>query len=168
MDKVIEAKHIAFYKTSESQLDYVVALEQEEHNREFIFPYSKQKHRNILQDPDILHLLVKEKLNHEIIGFIILAGLESQHLSLEFRRIVINTQGRGFGRASLQLVKRFCFKELGFHRLWLDVFEHNERAIYLYKSEGFREEGMLRESVKTHHGFRSLKVLSILENEYHF
>ena len=168
MEKIIEARHIAFYKTPESMLDYIVSLEQEEYNREFIFPYTRQKHLSSLQNSDILHILVKETLNHEIIGFIILAGMESQHRSLEFRRIVINNKGKGFGRASLQLVKRFCFKELNYHRLWLDVFEHNERAIYLYKSEGFREEGLLRDCVKTSRGYRSLKILSILENEYHF
>ena len=84
MEKIIEARHIAFYKTPESMLDYIVSLEQEEYNREFIFPYTRQKHLSSLQNPDILHILVKETLNHEIIGFIILAGMESQHHSLEF------------------------------------------------------------------------------------
>ena len=54
-------------------------------------------------------------------------------------------QGKGFGRDGLGLLLRYAFHELGLHRLWLDVFGYNERAIHLYAGAGFREEGRLRE-----------------------
>ena len=57
-------------------------------------------------------------------------------------------QGKGFGRDGLGLLLRYAFHELGLHRLWLDVFGYNERAIHLYAEAGFREEGRLREHLQ--------------------
>jgi RimJ/RimL family protein N-acetyltransferase len=59
-----------------------------------------------------------------------------------------------------------AFRDLGAHRFWLDVKSLNERALALYRSEGFVEEGRLRESVRTDNGFDSLVVMSMLEPEY--
>ena len=58
------------------------------------------------------------------------------------------------------------FNQFKAHRLWLDVMVHNTRASALYLSEGFIEEGILRESLKQKERFIDLKVMSILEQEY--
>ena len=42
----------------------------------------------------------------------------------------------------------------------------NLRAQALYRSEGFIEEGRLRESVRTDDGYDSLVVMAMLEHEY--
>ena len=59
-----------------------------------------------------------------------------------------------------------AFRDLGAHRFWLDVKSLNERALALYRSEGFVEEGRLRESVRTAEGWDSLIVMSLLEPEH--
>ena len=58
-----------------------------------------------------------------------------------------------------------AFRDLGAHRFWLDVKARNLRAQRLYLSEGFVEEGRLRESVRTDEGYDSLVVMSMLESE---
>ncbi len=166
LNKLIESEYIGFYHADKSLLSQITCIEQEEDNHPYILPYSPERLLHVIEHPDEQCIIVKAKLHHEMVGFIILAGLQNPHLSLEFRRIVISEKGKGFGRACLRLVKRYCFEELGFHRLWLDVFEYNERALYLYKSEGFKEEGFLRECVKTPQGYQSLRILSMLSNEY--
>jgi diamine N-acetyltransferase len=100
------------------------------------------------------------------VGFIIIAGLLNQHGSIELKRIVITDKGKGYGRKTLQAVKRMAFDRLGVHRLWLDVKEKNVRARALYGQEGFRQEGTLRECRKEVNGYSSLIVMSILEGEY--
>lgn len=78
---------------------------------------------------------------------------------------MICNKGNGMGRETLRLIKKFAFEELGAHRLWLDVISKNLRAQNLYKSEGFKEEGVLRECVLYNGNYESLIVMSILENE---
>ena len=55
----------------------------------------------------------------------------------------------------------------GPHRVGPDVQGGNERALGLYRREGFGEEGRLRESVRSGDGFDSLIVMSLLEHEHH-
>jgi RimJ/RimL family protein N-acetyltransferase len=59
-----------------------------------------------------------------------------------------------------------AFRDLSAHRFWLDVKTLNERAYQLYRSEGFVEEGRLRESVRAGDGYDSLIVMSMLDREY--
>jgi RimJ/RimL family protein N-acetyltransferase len=63
-----------------------------------------------------------------------------------------------------------AFADLHAHRFWLDVKSLNERARALYASEGFVEEGRLRESVRVvsagGDAWDTLIVMSMLDREY--
>ena len=98
----------------------------------------------------------------------ILQGCRNPHRSIELKRIVLQADlhGRGHGRAAIRLLAQMAFRDLGAHRFWLDVKARNLRAQALYRSEGFVEEGRLRESVKTGDGYDSLVVMSMLESEH--
>lgn len=131
----------------------------------FIFPNTKEEHFKLIGDPNIEHLLLKDKSNN-LIGFVILAGVLNQNKSIEFRRIVIDKKGKGYGRRAIIEMKKYCFEELHCHRLWLDVLETNERARHLYLSEGFIEEGKLRDCILKGDEYISLIIMSILADEY--
>ena len=135
-------------------------------NNQFVNSYNKEKHIALLEDNDCLHLSLRRLDNDNIVGHMLVFGLTNENDSLELRRIAIGEKGFGFGREALQLLKILCFKELKFHRLWLDVYDDNERAFKLYESEGFIKEGLLRDKFKIKNGYRSQRVYSILESEY--
>jgi len=103
---------------------------------------------------------------NELIGHIILFGLNNKDKSLEFKRITINQKGFGYGREALKLLKQLCFEDLKYHRLWLDVYDDNVRAIGLYESEGFVQEGLLRDDTKIGNTYRSQRIYSLLEHEF--
>jgi len=166
MDFKIENESIGITETIYADLDLIIEIESQEENIVFITPYDKKRHLQVIEKKDEAHLTVWDKKTTKIIGFIILAGLENPNLSLEFRRIVVQSKGNGFGRQCLQLTKEYCFGKLKFHRLWLDVFDDNLRAINLYKSEGFQVDGYLRGVIRQDDQYRTLILLSILENEY--
>jgi RimJ/RimL family protein N-acetyltransferase len=63
-------------------------------------------------------------------------------------------------------VKKIAFEKLAAHRLWLDVRQKNERAYNLYRSEGFVEEGILRECILYNGNYESLIIMSILKDEF--
>lgn len=163
---IIENDKIGLRKTLAEEVELICVIEKDSDNKEYIIPYDQQRHLQVIDSKDEAHLSIWLKETNQLIGFIILAGLENPSLSLEFRRIVVQAKGKGYGRQSLQLVKKYCFEVLKFHRLWLDVFENNSRAIHIYKSEGFAEEGKLRDVIKQGDDFRSLVLMSILDHEY--
>ena len=151
--------------TEVDDLSFVVASEQRDENSAFVMQWTYDQHRSALYGTDLAHLIIKNG-DSQPVGFILLAGLESSHQSIEFRRIVVTVKGRGYGQEAIQQVKRFAFTRLSAHRLWLDVKETNRRARYIYEKLGFREEGVLRECLKTGDTFESLVVMSILSHEY--
>jgi diamine N-acetyltransferase len=153
-------------QTLGSDLDFVLNAERSDENSNFVLAWTYEQHEQALSSKDFLHLIVEQGDDNKPIGYIILAGLEQAHQSIEFRRIVITDKGKGYGRKSLQLIKNMVFEELSAHRLWLDVKEHNLRARHVYEAEGFTVEGVLRECLKTGDKFESLVILSMLKSEY--
>ena len=141
-------------------------IEFEKSNNQFIGSYSKEHHARLVNDQNCLHLSVRTLRDDQLVGHVILLGLMSEHKVLEFKRIAISAKGKGYGRQTIQLIKKICFELLKFHRLWLDVFDDNSRAFRLYESEGFVQEALLRENIKTDKGSRSLRIYSILKPEY--
>ena len=152
--------------TNSIEADIRKIVEFELSNKQFVNSYNIEKHLSLLLDSDCLHLSLRRLDNDNLVGHMLLFGLDGVNNSLELRRIAINEKGHGFGREAIQLLKRLCFEELKFHRLWLDVYDDNKRAYNLYESEGFIKEGLLRDKFKTENGYRSQRVYSILENEY--
>lgn len=152
--------------TMQSDIDFVLSLEQDDENLPFITPWERTQHEAAIRFPDFRHFIVEAGPNLDAAGFIILIGCRSRHQSLELKRMVMKVKGQGMGRAALRVVKKVAFDDLGAHRLWLDVKMRNARAKALYESEGLVQEGVLRESVRVQGGFESMIVMSMLESEF--
>lgn len=148
----------------ESDLDFIVAQEARRAFAQFIFRWGRSRHLKNLSDPDKRYLVAERA--GEVLGYVILAGLRSEHRALELVRILVVEPGLGLGREILRAVLKLAFDKLGAHRLWLDVFTDNERARRAYLNAGFQEEGILRESIRQGGGFRSLVIMSLLAPEY--
>jgi hypothetical protein len=134
-----------------SDLEFVASVENDPANRPFITPWERVQHEGAVRFPDFRHFIIEAGEGYPSAGFVILQGCRNPN---------------GSGRACVRLLARMAFRDLGAHRFWLDVRSANARALALYRSEGFVEEGLLRESVKSSAGFDSLIVLSLLESEY--
>lgn len=162
-----------------SDLDFVISVETDVHNLPFITPWDRTQHEGAVRFPDFRHFIVEMGEGTDRVGFVILQGCRNPHGSVELKRIVLQAKGQGLGRTCVRLLKRMAFRDLGAHRFWLDVKQLNQRAQALYASEGFVEEGRLRESVRVWlggedgqgparvAGYDSLIVMSMLDREYH-
>lgn len=161
-----ESELLTLRKTELSDIDFICGLESEEENAKFIIPWSKRMHEKSIENTNILHLIVQDRNTKCPVGYIIVAGLENNNLSLEFVRITIGDKGMGYGKESFRLIKDWAFTKHNAHRLWLDVKVNNLRAFNLYKKQGFVVEGTLRECLKNGEDFESLYVMSILKSEF--
>ncbi len=151
--------------TEERDLETVLKLERDPANTPFIRQWSLKQHKDSLSDAHYGHFII-EGAGAEILGYVILTGLDSPDKNIEFKRIVIADKGRGLGRKTVSLIQEKAFGELSAHRLWLDVLLENERAFHVYKSLGFTEDGIQREALKRGDEFLSLRLMSILSHEY--
>jgi diamine N-acetyltransferase len=153
-----------------SDLDYVISVETDERNAPFITPWERTQHEGAVRFPDFRHFIVESGPAYAANGFVILQGCRNPHKSVEMKRVVLQDKGQGVGRACVRLLKQMAFRDLHAHRFWLDVTLANTRAHALYLSEGFVEEGRLRESVRVFaegaDGYDTLVVMSLLDREY--
>jgi len=149
-----------------SDLDFVGSVENDPANRPFITPWERVQHEGAVRFPDFRHFIIEAGEDYPSAGFVILQGCRNPHGSVELKRIVLQPKGLGYGRICVRLLAQMAFRDLGAHRFWLDVKSANVRALSLYRSEGFVEEGRLRESVRSEGGYDSLIVMSLLEPEY--
>ena len=149
--------------TREDDLEYVVAAEADPDNAPFLAPSPREEHLEFVRDAGQRHLVAEA--GGRRVGFVLLR-LHPAGRAVELRRLAVTEKGRGHGRAALRVATAIAFEELGAHRLWLDVKPHNERALALYRSEGFVEEGTLRDALYSDGRFESLVVMSILRPEW--
>ena len=77
-------------------------------------------------------------------GFAVFRGIANPGGTVELFRIALDRTGGGNGAAFFGALVSYAFRTLGAARLWLDASAENPRAIRLYTSHGFREEGRLR------------------------
>ncbi len=75
-------------------------------------------------------------------------------------------RGKGYGREALNWAIDWGFNHAGLHRVALSTFEYNERAIRLYKSLGFVEEGRERKAMFFERKWWDVVCFSILEGEW--
>jgi RimJ/RimL family protein N-acetyltransferase len=75
-------------------------------------------------------------------------------------------RGRGLGRETLRLMLRYGFQEMGLHRVQLEVWAFNDRALRCYRSAGFVEEGRRRQ-VTFHDGrWHDEVLMAVLRAEW--
>ena len=161
-----DAVRLRLRPTMLSDLDFVQTVEIDSVNLPFITPWERTQHEGAVRFPDFRHFIVEAGDDWARAGFVILQGCRNRHKSVELKRVVLQPKGQGLGRACVRLLKRMAFRDLQAHRFWLDVKVLNVRAQALYASEGFVEEGRLRESVKLAEGYESLVVMGMLDREY--
>jgi UDP-4-amino-4,6-dideoxy-N-acetyl-beta-L-altrosamine N-acetyltransferase len=77
-----------------------------------------------------------------------------------------NYWGKGYGSDVFRSILKYCFGELGLHRVELEVHETNPRAKRMYEKSGFIFEGVKRQA-NLHDGkFYDNIVMSILKQEW--
>ncbi len=176
---------VALRPTALADIDFVMAAERHPDNAQYVGQWTRAQHAGAMAQPskgiaqpskgisEPSPGIASENQAHFIathssqrVGFILLNG-NDLHRAVHLQRIVVVEKHKGYGRQILQWVKHFTFETLGYHRLWFDVLEGNSRARQLYDSEGFVQEGVLRDGWKTDSGYQSMLIMSMLETEYH-
>jgi RimJ/RimL family protein N-acetyltransferase len=96
--------------------------------------------------PDGLGFVIRTLADDRLIGFVGLNGIRWKDGDA-FVGIGIGEReywGNGYGTDAMRVLLRYAFTELNLHRVSLNVFEYNPRAIRSYEKAGFIVEGRER------------------------
>jgi len=74
--------------------------------------------------------------------------------------------GQGYGSDAIRALLGFAFREMSLHRVYLSVYDYNERAIRCYEKCGFRHEGRLRKAHFSDGRYHDELMVGILREEF--
>ena len=74
--------------------------------------------------------------------------------------------GQGYGSDAIRALLGFAFREMSLHRVYLSVYDYNERAIRCYEKCGFRHEGRLRKAHFSDGRYHDELMMGILREEF--
>ena len=108
------------------------------------------------------------KNNDEFVGVIYLTNIDWISRTADFAISIgaSRHRGKGIGREATLKILEHAFYDMNLNRVQLRVLDTNEPALKLYKSIGFKQEGLLREVVWKNNKYHNLFVMSILKKEF--
>jgi diamine N-acetyltransferase len=149
-----------FRSATAADIAQICRLETLPQFRTFVGSWAADQHLQNLADPDARYIVAEDEQGI-IAAFAILRGLLSEHRAVELKRFVVGIPNQGTGKRFLTEIG-----EYGAHRLFLDVFVNNDRALHVYEAFGFRKEGIMRDAIYRDETYHSLFLMSLLEGEY--
>ena len=74
--------------------------------------------------------------------------------------------GEGYGQGALREILRLSFEQYNLHKVWLVVWEENQKARHIYEKAGFKTEGLLRDEYFHKGKYHNMLRMSVLEEDY--
>lgn len=124
-------------------------------------------YRGLAARGDRLDLAVVDRATDRCVGEAVLNDLDADNDACNFR-ILIGPGGRdrGLGGEATRLIVDHAFRTTGLHRIELEVYAFNPRALRVYECAGFVTEGRRRD-VHRFDGERvDAIVMSVLRSEW--
>jgi len=93
-----------------------------------------------------VYFAIEDKKSNSFAGYTSLKNINWINRNCYFGiSLLPEMQGKGLGKETTKLVIEYAIKKLNLHKIQLEVIGDNKRAIELYKSLGFVEEGILKQ-----------------------
>ena len=118
--------------------------------------------------PDAVIFAIRQTATGKLLGTCRLVDIHPVYRGGELRIRIgePGERGRGAGTQAVKQLVRFGFQDLNLHRIWLQVFSDNVRAVRVYEKLGFREEGLLRDAAYVDGRYKSIRILALLRDDY--
>ncbi|ELS53431.1 GNAT family N-acetyltransferase [Streptomyces viridochromogenes] len=117
--------------------------------------------------PDRLDLAVTDRVTGELVGEVVLYEWERHARSCTFRTLIgPRGRDRGIGTEATRLIVGYGFEQLGLHRVQLEAYRHNHRALRVYEKVGFVTEGIRREAQSRDGEWMDEVIMAILDREW--
>ncbi|WP_349409884.1 GNAT family protein [Pseudalkalibacillus sp. SCS-8] len=119
-------------------------------------------------DSSRIDLLICMQDTDQVIGDISMLEIDHQNRNAEMRVSIFDQAfwGNGYGTEAMALFVNYGFKMLNLHRISLDVFAYNERAIKSYQKLGFVQEGIKRDQLFYDGEYHDSIMMSVLADEF--
>lgn len=175
---MLESERLVFRPLSEEDIDDMLTWVNDPHIIGNIATFSlnyftaaeERRYVKKMQDSDEDHVFSIFDKKGDYIGQI---GIHQiYHRSRTGRLSVViaskEDMGKGYGSEAIRRILDYAFASdgLNLHKVWLLVFESNERSYRTYERVGFVKEGVLREEYYHESHYHNMIRMSILVSEW--
>ncbi|EID55225.1 GNAT family N-acetyltransferase [Saccharomonospora xinjiangensis] len=117
---------------------------------------------------DRLDLAIVERVTGAYAGEAVLTDLDRDNRSCSFRIALASRRlfGRGYGTEATRLLLAHAFGTVGLHRVDLEVYAFNPRALRVYEKVGFVWEGTKRQALYWDGEWIDAHVMGMLAREW--
>lgn len=134
--------------------------------------FTKESHENwirtMVETGKVVQMIIVETSTDKPVGSVYVRDIDYAHHKAEYGIFIgeDSARGKGYGTAAAKLMVRYCFEELGIHKLMLRVYAENQQAIRSYEKAGFEKEAYLRDDVYVDGKYRDIVLMAILNKEH--
>jgi diamine N-acetyltransferase len=124
--------------------------------------------RELKVDEQPLAIEIRHQKGWKLIGDIGFISVDWHERSAEIGLFIGDKQcwDKGYGTEAMRLMVAYGFQTLNLNRIFLRVFETNQRGIRCYEKVGFKKEGRLRQAHYSKGSYIDLLMMSILKGEW--
>ncbi|RCV48297.1 GNAT family N-acetyltransferase [Marinitenerispora sediminis] len=124
--------------------------------------------RERARQPDRVDLAIVDRPGNRFVGELSLMEVDAANESAAYRISLsgIEFTGQGLGKEATRLMLRYAFERIRLHRVWLEVFAFNMRAIATYRACGFTVEGRLRDALLWEGRRHDALLMAALEHDF--
>jgi RimJ/RimL family protein N-acetyltransferase len=138
------------------------------------FPVTEEMEANwvqaVLKDQSRTRLIlaIEDRIDGMLVGFVYLNNIDWFARNAELGILIgeRSRHGKGLGKDALALVTDYAFETLNLNKLYLRVVAFNRRALRLYRSFGFIEEGIQREQTFSGGRCHNVVLMGLLRREF--
>ena len=115
-----------------------------------------------------IYFVIVQKSTDRPIGFIRLNFIDTVSRNIWLRFVIGDTKawGKNLAHDALTIMLRWLFSEQNVHRVTLETYATNKRAIRFFKKVGFKEEGIVREAFLVGGKYYDIVALGLLCTEF--
>lgn len=138
----------------------------------FLYPVSQEEEEKFLERAmsrnDTEKNLVMETKERVYIGQISLHKIDWKNSNAELGIVIGNKEywGKGYGTEAIKILLHHAFNQMNLYKIYLQVFEFNQRGIRCYEKCGFKKEGKLRKNHFYKAKYYDVILMGILKDEF--
>ena len=138
----------------------------------FLYPVSRAEEEKFLERAmsrnDTEKNLVIETKEGVYIGQISLHKIDWKNNNAELGIIIGNKEywSKGYGTEAIKILLHHAFNQMNLYKIYLRVFEFNQRGIRCYEKCGFKKEGKLRKNYFYKAKYYDVILMGILKDEF--
>ncbi len=110
-----------------------------------------------------LRLMVIEKDTNNVCGAIDLFDFDPANQRAGVGIIILEShRGKGFGRESLVLIKKYAFETLNLKQVYCNIHAINETSLQLFRKQDFKDVGILKSWTLINNTWHDVHILQCL------